>query len=469
MTRSQVCVVGGGLAGITAALAAADAGFDVTLVERRQRLGGLTWSFSRNGRSFDNGQHVFLRCCDRYLALLDRIGSAGGVTIQSRLDVPVVKPGGARAHIRRNGLPAPLHLAAALARYRHLGISDRIRLAAAAGPLRFLDPEDPALDGVTFGDWLARHHQRPAAVEALWNLIVLPTVNLPAHEASLAAAAKVFRTGLLDRADAGDIGWATVPLGELHDAAGRSALRAAGVRVLLGCRARALHPEGGGGEGEGGGGWSVITDAEEVAAHHVVVALPPAAAAEVAPAGSGPDPASLGSSPIVNVHLVYDRKVTDLPLAAAVGSPVQFVFDRTEPAGMVAGEQHLAVSLSAAQHAVRERPEALIDQFHHALGDLFPAARRASLVDAVVTKEHQATFRAAPGALRHRLPTQSTLPGLLWAGSWTDTGWPATMEGAVRSGLAAAAALQQPPAARPAPQHALVHPGAAPTAQEATS
>ncbi len=423
---------------MAAALAAADGGARVTLVERRQRLGGLTWSFQRNGRWFDNGQHVFMRCCHHYLGFLDRIGAAGNVTLQRRLDVAVLSPGGRVAHIRRGPLPAPFHLSGALARYGHLEVADRLRLLLAAAPLRFLDPADPALDRVCFGDWLARHHQRPAAIESLWNLIVLPTVNLPAHEASLAAAAKVFRTGMLERASGGDIGWAGVPLAELHDRPGRRALDEAGVQTLLGYRVGAVRRRA-------GGSWTVAGSGPEIEADAVVMALPPQAAAEVVPPGTGPDAAKLGVSPIVNVHLVLDRQVTDLPFAAALRSPVQFVFDRTDRRRRAdphpapgEREQHLVVSLSAADAVIGRRPELLVREMHDALATLFPAAHRAQLVDAVVTREHQATFRYAPGAGAHRFGPRAAIPGLAWAGAWTDTGWPATMEGAVRSGVAAA-------------------------------
>src|SRR5580704_10886510 len=143
MSRSRLVVVGGGLAGMRAALVAADAGCEVTLIERRRKLGGLTWSFERHGRWFDNGQHVFMRCCNEYRSLLERLGMSGSVTLQPRLDVPVLSPGGTRASIRRSGLPAPLHLAGAIARYRHLSVADRCLLARAVFALQKLDPEDP--------------------------------------------------------------------------------------------------------------------------------------------------------------------------------------------------------------------------------------------------------------------------------------------------------------------------------------
>jgi squalene-associated FAD-dependent desaturase len=429
MTRPRLVVIGGGLAGMSAALVAADAGCQVTLLERRRRLGGLTWSFERNQRWFDNGQHVFMRCCLEYRAFIDRLGMSGSVTLQPRLDVPVLAPGGARASIRRSGLPVPLHLAGAIARYRHLSVVDRGRLVKAVLALRRLDPDDPELDTTTFGDWLAAHGQSPRAVASLWNLIVLPTLNVPAERASLALAVKVFRTGLLDRADGGDMGWSRVPLGQLHGEAGARALEAAGIEVVLGATVDRISPEG--------DGFVVSAGDRSVGTDAVVVTTPPLVTEGLVPTSAGlPDLGRLGASPIVNVHLVLDRRVTDLPFAAAVDSPVQFVFDRTGSSGIGQG-QCLSVSLSAADAYIGTPKDQLIRTFFDALGELFPSARQARLIDAVVTRERAATFAAVAGSRPFRPAEATGVPGLLVAGAWCDTGWPATMEGAVRSGTAA--------------------------------
>jgi squalene-associated FAD-dependent desaturase len=430
MGTRRIAVIGGGLAGITAALRAADRGAEVVLVERRARLGGLTWSFRRRGLWFDNGQHVFLRCCTAYRQLLDRLGAADQVVIQRRLSVPVLSPCGVSSRIARSSLPAPLHLVASLGRYRHLSLGDRARLGRAALALRRLDPEDPALDAVSFARWLAQNGQREAAITRLWDLIVLPTLNVPSSEASLRLAVKVFRDGLLDANDAGDIGWSIVPLGELHGANAARALERAGVEIVHGVAVRSV-------ERNADGGFAVRTVGPLIDADGVIVATGPPTARAIAGDAVPSGVLGLGDSPIVNVHLVLDRRVTDLPMAASVGSPVQFVFDRTQSSGLTAG-QYLAVSLSAADRYLGSPPDALVRSFHQAVGDLFPAARRARLVDGTVTRERHATFRARTGTAALRPPARTAVPGLYLAGAWCDTGWPATMEGAVRSGLAAA-------------------------------
>ena len=434
---SRVLVIGGGLAGIAAALDCADAGVEVTLVEVRRRLGGAAYSFERDGLQMDNGQHVFLRCCTSYRALLERLGSTHLVTIQPRLDIPVLKPGAEPFHLRRGALPSPFHLAGALARYPHLSLLERLGAARAALALMRLDPSDQSLDSVTFGDWLARHGQGPRTHDALWDLIALPTLNLPAAQASLQLAAFVFRTGLLSGVDAGDIGFHTATLQEIIGDPAARALENAGVEVKLGWAAERLHGDERGFQLERRGG-----DGDGLGADAVIVALPHDRAAGLLEGllGTGVGEAGpLESSPIVNLHVVYDREVCEHPFAAGVGTPVQYLFDRGAAAGVPPGCQYLAVSLSGAQLEMEMSVEALRERYVPALAELLPRARTATVERFQVTREHAATFKAAPGVTAHRPKACTAVSGLALAGSWTDTGWPATLESAVLSGHAAAA------------------------------
>jgi squalene-associated FAD-dependent desaturase len=438
----HVVVVGAGLAGLSAALECADLGARVTVLERQRRLGGLTWSFSRNGVSMDNGQHVFLACCDAYLGFLDRIGSAGDVVAPQPLDVPVVAPGAIGpvvGRLRRQDLPVPLHLARALLGYRHITVRERLALGRVLAALYRLDLEDHSLDSVTFGSWLSAHGQSEAAIAAVWDLITVPTVNLFASEVSLAVAAMVFKTGLLSARQASDIGWSAIPLGRLHGERAAAALHSAGVAVHQAQRVTGV-------EDDGDTAWRVSTSDGPLSADGVVVALPHEEAAVVVPpwVEGRASWTTLGSSAIVDVHLVFDRPVTDWPIMAGHSSPVQWVFDRTASSGLEqSSHQYLAVSLSAADQLLSRSPEELVRSIVPALGQLLPAVSRACLVDAAVTKERRATFRAAPGSQSLRPPTATGRAGLVLAGAWTDTGWPATMEGAVRSGVSAAQALAE--------------------------
>ncbi len=451
----HVAVVGGGLAGITAAIALAETGNRVTLLESRPRLGGATCSFSRGGLTVDNGQHVFLRCCSAYRGLLARLGMTGSVTLQDRFEVTVLRPGG-RAMLRRTALPGPLHMGQALAGYQHLSYAERLRVVPAALAMARVDPASPGLDGQRLGDWLAAHGQGEHARRVLWDLFTVSALNVAGDDANLALAATVVKTALLAGRDAADIGIPAVPLGDLHGQAAASLLGRLGARVRLGAKAADVEalPSGGfrvrlASRAEAGGSSG---DGETIRADGVVLAVPPEIAACLLPTAAGngapaarPGPAQwlqIGTSPIVNVHVVYDRRVTRLPFAAAVDSPVQWVFDRTGPSGLRDG-QYLAISLSAADAYADVPAAALREQFLPALAELFPAAAQARVVDCFVTRERRATMRQVPGVGRLRPGAATATAGLVLAGAWTDTGWPDTMEGAVRSGLHAVRELRR--------------------------
>jgi squalene-associated FAD-dependent desaturase len=450
----KAVVIGGGLAGITAAIALAKAGHEVTLLEAKPRLGGATMSFTRDGLVIDTGQHVFLRCCTAYRGLLDRLGMTAQATLQPRFDVTVVAPG-KRAVMRRRRVPAPLHMLPALLGYPFLNWRQRFRLASAALAFRRLDPAAPATDEIRLGDWLEAHGQDERTRRVLWDLFSVSSLNVPGDDASLALAAVVVRTGLLGKADAADIGVPALPLGELHGSAAARVLAKLGATVRLQAKVASIEPKG---DGEfivrlarsGGPGADQGGDGDEViAGDAVVLAVPHEQAAKLLPAGALPAQAvdgwaGLGAAPIVNVHVIYDRKVMDVPFAAAVDSPVQWVFDRTRISGMHArGEagQYLALSQSAAGSFADLPVARLREIFLPALQELFPAARQATVTEFFVTREKRATFRQVPGTARLRPSATTGLPGLVLAGSWTDTGWPDTMEGAVRSGLNAVIAL----------------------------
>jgi squalene-associated FAD-dependent desaturase len=463
--QRRVVVIGGGLAGITAAAALSEAGAAVTLLEARPRLGGATTSFNRGALVVDTGQHVFLRCCTAYQGLLARLGMSGSVRIQDRFDVTVLAPDGS-ARLRRNRLPGPLHLGAALARYPMLSLAERARVGQAALAMRFLNLDDPALDNQRFGDWLAAHGQDERTRRVLWDLFTVASLNVPGDDASLALAATVIKTGLLGKNDAADIGVPLAPLGELHGTAGLALLRRLGAEVRLGVKAAGveLAPAGEDGEdgarylirlargeedaGGGDGAEAVPADRGVLRADGVVIAVPPYVAARLVPDAAQVPAATwpeLGTSPIINVHVIYDRQVMDLPFAAAVDSPVQWVFDRTAISGFGQSNrgQYLAISLSAADRYVDVPAARLRETFVPALAGLLPAAQEARVSEFFVTRERRATFRQEPGCGRLRPRAATALPGLTLAGAWTDTGWPDTMEGAVRSGLNAAVELRR--------------------------
>ncbi len=323
----------------------------------------------------------------------------------------------------------------ALARYPFLSLAERSVVSRPALAMRFVDPAKPAVDEQRFGDWLAARGQSDRARRALWDLFTVSALNIAGDDASLSLAATVVKTGLLGRNNAADIGVPALPLGELHGDAGATLLAKLGARVLLGAKVSAIDPAA---PGSPDPRFLVrlarAADDEslpaEIPADAVVLAVPHEMAARLIPSGALPEAtvagwAGLGASPIVNVHVIYDRKVTDLPFAAGVDSPVQWVFDRTRISGLdrlcdsASGAQYLAISLSAADEFVDVPAAQLREQFVPALAELFPAAREAQVTEFFVTRERRATFRQAPGTARLR-PPAATEPARPGAGRGVD-------------------------------------------------
>jgi hydroxysqualene dehydroxylase len=399
----KAAVVGGGLAGLSAALELVDAGHQVTLYEARPTLGGAVQTLPcRDGDPEpppDNGQHIALGCFTEYLRFLERIGEAGSVQ-RSPLALSVLDERGRAAAIR----PSPL----ALLRYRHVPLADRLRILRALA--RWGDA-----GGTTFADALRARGQSQQAIDRFWDVFIRPALNLPAEEASAAAGSFTVETALLAGKRASDLVLPTRPLGEMHGEAAGRALEAAGASVRTGARVDALA---------------------ELEAEAVVVAVPPAESARLL----GEREPDLGYSPIVSVHLLLDRQLLREPLAALLESPAHWVFDR----GRLTGHQpergqYLTVVSSGAPELEALRGRELVELIAAALTERLGPAE---LLWSRVSREPEATIAVRPGSEADRPGPQTAQPNVTRAGAWTGTGWPPTMEGAVRSGLAAARALE---------------------------
>jgi hydroxysqualene dehydroxylase len=399
----KVAVVGGGLSGLAAALELVDAGHDVTVHEARPTLGGAVQTLpEREGDPPpppDNGQHIALGCFTEYLRFLERLGE-GGSYRRRRLSLPVIGEDGSEAPISRSPV--------SLLRYRFLPRRDRLAAARVLLSLRWGE----ARDDETFGALLRRRGASDTQVERFWDVFVRPALNLRADEASAAMGAFTVRTALLGRASAADLVLPGKPLGAMHGEAAGRALEAAGAGVRTGSRVESL---------------------DGLDADAVVVALPPAESARLL---GEPVPA-LAPSPIVSVHLLFDRQILRQPLAALLGSPAHWVFDRGELTGQAApgGGQYLTVVSSGVPDLLDVRGRALVELMAE---ELTARLGHAELVWSRVSREPNATVSLRPGTERERRGVDTGRPGVVRAGAWTDTGWPATMEGAVRSGLSAA-------------------------------
>jgi len=443
-------VVGGGLAGITAALELADQGAKVTLVERAPVLGGLCRSVPDPvaGR-VDTGQHVYLGCCTALEEFLGRIGVEPAWR-QQRLELVVANSRtGVSRRLRAAPLPAPVHLLPVL--YRWPGISTRelVGTSRVATALASFGPEEQALlDQVPARSWLYSLGQDDRAITQVWEPFLVSACNVSLERCSAGLAAYVIREGLLGGGNAGALRVPATDLTEWLDQPSQRQLAAGAVQVKLRWRAAALLPVGARSH--------LIRSAagEELEAEWVVLATAASAAARLLNSRGVVDDqldaaAALPSSPIVNLHLFTDRPFLPGPVVAAPGSALQWLFDRTalgERELSVGGEPvfHSAISLSAADDLIGTAEGLITARLWTLCRELFPAARGARLHHSRVTREASATFAALPGSAAARPGPETPVDGVLLAGNWTDTGWPATMEGAVRSGHAAALAAASP-------------------------
>ena len=394
----KVAVVGGGLAGLSAALDLLDAGVDVTVHEARPTLGGAVQTLPERdddqGTPPDNGQHIALGCFTEYLRFLDRVGE-GRSYLRKRLALPVIDERGRSSAIT----PARLLL------YRHLSLGDRARLVAILARLRTAR----ARDGETFGALLRRLGASDASIDRFWDVFIRPALNLRTDEVDAGAGLFTVRTALLGRRANADLVLPTRPLGAMHgDAAGR----------VLGDRVRLDEK---------------VESLDDLDADAIVVATPPRESARLL---GEPDP-QLEDSPIVSVHLRFDRSIMSPPLAALLGSDAHWVFNRNALLGIREGDgQYVTVVSSGVPELMQLRGRELVD---HIAGQVTERFGAAELVWSRVSREPYATIALRPGTPRPGLDTSRER--VVRAGTWTDTGWPATMESAVRSGRAAAQSI----------------------------
>lgn len=444
-------MVGGGLAGISAALGLADRGAQVTLVERAPVLGGLCRSVPDPvaGR-IDTGQHVYLGCCTALEALLSRL-EVQPAWRQRRLELVVANSRtGISRRLRAARLPAPAHLLPVLLRWPGLPTRQLVQSAAVATSVRSLSGADQdLLDPVPARSWLHSLGQDDRAISQLWEPFLISACNVSLDRCSAGLAAYVIREGLLAGPEAGALRIPAADLTAWLNVPSQRQLDVRGVEVKLRWRASELR------KGKGRRHLVRSADGEELEADFVVLATAAPMARRLVAGLGASEPmldraADLPSSPIVNLHLFTDRPFLPGPIVAAPGSPLQWLFDRSalgEEERVLDGEPvfHSAVSLSAAEGVVGVSERAVTARLWSLCQGLFPAARRARLRHSRVTREAAATFAALPGSAAARPGPVTQAAGVLLAGNWTDTGWPATMEGAVRSGREAAVAAAEEP------------------------
>jgi len=449
-SKPSIVVLGGGISGIAAAMILLDQGYPVRLVEARSFLGGRAFSFvdSETGVAVDNGQHILVGCCTHFIGFLKRLGISEKWYLQPKLHLQITDRRGKVGVLQSGWLPPPFHLFFSFLNYSHLGRGEKLRVLLALARAKFTDRNHPDLERLSFYHWLKQQGQTERAIQNIWNLLVKPTLNDDVQDVSASMGLMIIQKGMLSGYHSSDVGYAVDGLMPSIGEPAREYLSNWGCQLMLGSPVRRML------------GDSHRISGVELASGQVlesdvwVSALPPDILLRVLPevvVGAVPAfnrLAGLETSPIVNIHLFYDRVVMDGEFLAIVDSPLQWVFnksrimERSNTAGSnSAPGQYICISVSAAWEYIDWPREEIAAAFIHEVAQVFPAARGASVLRSLVVKQRNATFRCLPGANNLRPNTVTPIANLFLAGEWTDTGWPSTMESAVRSGYNAAHAI----------------------------
>jgi len=431
-----VAIAGGGLAGLAAGVALSDAGFRVTLFERRPYLGGRASSYQHpgTGEIVDNCQHVLLGCCTNLIDFYRRTGAEQHIRWYDELTF--LEPGGRASKIRPSALPAPLHAGPAFLRARCLNLADKLSIGRAMAALA---PAIPAEQGETFLAWLQRHGQTTQAIERFWKTILVSALNEDLDRVSVPYAAQVVRESFLKSAAAGRMGIPTIPLSDLYNAAGDTICSRAGeVEFRSGVESFHASPSG----------VDVLINGQARTFDYLVLAVPFDVLVRLLPDSAAP--ASLvemlnrfETSPITGIHLWLDRSISDLDHAVLLDRTIQWMFHKSR---LIAAREngdgsYVELVVSSSRSLVEKSRGEIVELAVRELAEFFPAAREAKLVKSTVIKEVRATYSPCPGVDAYRPRPETAWPRVFLAGDFVATGWPATMEGAVRSGYLAAEAL----------------------------
>ena len=448
-SQSKVAIAGGGLAGLAAACALSEVGFCVTLFEKRPFLGGRASSYEHpgTGEVVDNCQHVLFRLCTNLIEFYERIGVADQIRWFDQMNF--IEPGGRVSVMKSSALPAPLHTAPSFWNFSFLSAADKLAISRALIPITLTEQRDT---GQSFRQWLDQHGQTPTAIARFWHPILVSALSEELDRISISAAAQVVRESMKSPA-ARQMGVPTVPLTDLYNAAGDYVRKRGGVlhfrrpvesftvdgpQVRVKVRGREDDPSLG-----------------EEAFDYLVITLPFDAVDRVLPNVPESNPirekaSHFENSPITGIHLWFDRQISDLDHAVLLDRTIQWMFHksrlqpiRTQSANRGSAGSYIELVVSSSKTLIDKSRAEIVDLAVSEVREFFPAARDANLVKSTVIKEVNATYSPQPGIDAHRPKPATDWPRVFLAGDWTATGWPATMEGAVRSGYLAAEALAQ--------------------------
>jgi len=428
---AKIAVVGGGLAGLAAGCALADLGLQVTLFERRPYLGGRASSYQHpgTGEVVDNCQHVLLGCCTNLIGFYERLGVQDKIRWSDKLTF--LEPGGRASSFAPSSMPAPFHTSASFLRASCFTVADKLAIARA---MTALMPSMPPDKGETFSQWLRDHGQTQQAIDRFWSPVLVSALNEEIDRVSVPYAAQVMRESFLKSPAAGRMGVPMVPLTELYGV-GQSYIESRGgqVRYRSGVESFRSDPAGIG----------LSAGSSEEVFDFVIFAVPFNALNRMLPQTSAADPlrqslARFGTSPITGIHLWFDRQITGLEHAVLLDRTIQWMFHKSKLLNREADGSYVELVVSSSKSLVEKQRGEIIDLAVKELAEFFPEVRAAKLVKSTVIKEVHATYSPAPGVDSYRPRPETVWPRVFLAGDWTATGWPATMEGAVRSGYIAA-------------------------------
>ena len=433
-------IIGGGLAGLAAACALADTGFRVTVLERRLYVGGRASSYEHPGTNevVDNCQHVLLGCCTNLIHFYERLGVRDKISWFDELTF--IEPGGRASTIRPSFLPAPLHRLPSFLTASSLLLRDKAGIARALMAMMKGVPEDSEEN---FLAWLRRHGQTQRAIDRFWKVVLVSALNEELERSSVRYAVQVFRESFLKSAAAGRMGVPRVPLSDLYSSA-IGYLRGRGSEVVLRASVSSIEPQV--------TGVKLSTSAGERQFDYVVAAVPFQAAAALLPSDALASELNqklekFEASPITGIHLWFDREITPLPHAVLLDRTIQWMFHKSKLHGdRVAAQKggqgsYVELVVSCSRSLVEKSRQEILDLACAELVEFFPAVKEAKLLKSTVIKEVYATYSVRPGLDQYRPPAKTAWPRVFLAGDWTATGWPATMEGAVRGGYLAAEAI----------------------------
>jgi zeta-carotene desaturase len=433
--QSSVGIVGGGLAGLAAGCALADAGLRVTIFERRPYVGGRASSYEHpgTGEVVDNCQHVLLGCCTNLVHLYERLGVSNKIRWFDELTF--IEPGGRMSRMAPSFLPAPMHNVQAFLRAKMLSTRDKLGIARA---MRVMGRKLPDDSETNFLSWLKQHKQTERAIERFWKTVLVSALNEDLDRISARYAAQVFRESFMKSAQGGRMGVPSIPLSDLYGYA-IEYIRARGGEVLLRSPVAAIGPKQ--------SSVGVLTSSGEQQFDSVMLAVPFQNVASLLPA----DPIAeeikqklkrFEASPITGIHLWFDREITPLPHAVLLDRTIQWMFHKSKFQQKREGEgSYVELVVSASKSLVQKSREEVLELATRELAEFFPIAKEAKVLKATVIKEVYATYAIVPGLDQYRPEAKTDWPRIFLAGDWTATGWPATMEGAVRSGYLAAEAV----------------------------